>query len=74
VFTPGGNARITAFIECVHARQGAMVYKGGPMKHKSILSLGVFLIASWRFTARTKGEMRYICRLHPVMKGVLVVK
>ena len=29
---------------------------------------------SWRFTARTKGEMHYICRLHPVMKGVLVVK
>ena len=29
---------------------------------------------SWRFTAREKGEMRYICRLHPVMKGVLVVK
>ncbi len=29
---------------------------------------------SWRFTARRKGEMRYICRLHPVMKGMLVVK
>jgi len=29
---------------------------------------------SWRFTARKKGEMHYICRLHPVMKGVLVVK
>ena len=29
---------------------------------------------SWRFTARKKGEMPYICRLHPVMKGVLVVK
>src|SRR5438309_3610416 len=29
---------------------------------------------SWRFTARTKAEMHYICRLHPVMKGVLVVK
>ena len=29
---------------------------------------------SWRFTARKQGEMPYICRLHPVMKGVLVVK
>jgi len=29
---------------------------------------------SWRFIARKQGEMHYICRLHPVMKGVLVVK
>jgi plastocyanin len=29
---------------------------------------------SWRFVARKKGEMHYLCRLHPVMKGVLVVK
>ena len=29
---------------------------------------------SWRFTARKKGDMPYICRLHPVMKGMLVVK
>jgi plastocyanin len=29
---------------------------------------------SWRLIARKKGEMHYICRLHPVMKGVLVVK
>lgn len=29
---------------------------------------------SWRFVARKKGEIPYICRLHPVMKGVLVVK
>src|SRR5258705_3010223 len=29
---------------------------------------------SWRFIARKRGEMPYICRLHPVMKGVLVVK
>jgi plastocyanin len=29
---------------------------------------------SWRFVAKKKGEMPYICRLHPVMKGVLVVK
>ena len=29
---------------------------------------------SWRFIARKTGEMHYICRLHPVMKGVLVVK
>jgi plastocyanin len=29
---------------------------------------------SWRFVAKRKGEMAYICRLHPVMKAVLVVK
>jgi plastocyanin len=29
---------------------------------------------TWRFVARAKGEMPYICRLHPVMNGVLVVK
>lgn len=29
---------------------------------------------SWRFVAKKKGEMPYICRLHPVMKGMLVVK
>lgn len=29
---------------------------------------------SWSFVARKKGEMNYICRLHPVMKAVLVVK
>ena len=29
---------------------------------------------SWRFVAKRKGEMPYICRLHPVMKGVLVVE
>jgi plastocyanin len=29
---------------------------------------------SFRFVARKKGEIRYICRLHPVMKGVLLVK
>ena len=29
---------------------------------------------SWRFVAKKKGEMPYICRLHPVMKGVLVVR
>ena len=29
---------------------------------------------SWRFVAKRKGEMPYVCRLHPVMKGVLVVK
>jgi plastocyanin len=29
---------------------------------------------SFRFVVRKKGEMPYICRLHPVMKGVLVVK
>jgi plastocyanin len=29
---------------------------------------------SFKFVARKKGEMSYICRLHPVMKGVLIVK
>jgi plastocyanin len=29
---------------------------------------------TFRFVARKKGEMPYICRLHPVMKGVVVVK
>ena len=29
---------------------------------------------AFRFVARKKGEMPYICRLHPVMKGVVVVK
>jgi plastocyanin len=28
----------------------------------------------WRFVAKKKGEMPYICRLHSVMKGMLVVK
>ena len=29
---------------------------------------------TWTFTARQKGEIDYICRLHPIMKGVLIVK
>ena len=29
---------------------------------------------SYRFVARNKGEMKYVCRLHPVMHGVVVVK
>ena len=29
---------------------------------------------SWSFVAKKKGEMPYICRLHPVMKGVVVIK
>jgi plastocyanin len=29
---------------------------------------------SFRFVAKRKGEMAYICRLHPVMKGMLLVK
>jgi plastocyanin len=29
---------------------------------------------SWSFVASRKGEMPYICRLHPVMKGMLVVR
>lgn len=28
----------------------------------------------WTWTAREKGEMRYICRLHPGMKAAVVVK
>ena len=30
--------------------------------------------ARWTWTARGKGEIPYICRLHPVMKGTLVVQ
>jgi plastocyanin len=30
--------------------------------------------ANWSWTAKQKGEIAYICRLHPVMKGVVVVK
>ena len=29
---------------------------------------------SWRFVAKKKGETNYLCRIHPTMKGVLVVK
>src|SRR5262252_4037418 len=29
---------------------------------------------SWRFIAKKKGEMPYICRIHPTMKATLVVK
>lgn len=29
---------------------------------------------SFRLVARRKGEMPYICRLHPVMRGVVVVR
>ena len=29
---------------------------------------------SFKFVARNKGEMKYVCRLHPVMQGVVVVK
>jgi len=28
----------------------------------------------WRFVAKKKGEMPYVCRIHPTMKGVLIVK
>lgn len=28
----------------------------------------------WTWSAREKGEMPYICRLHPGMKGAVVVK
>ena len=29
---------------------------------------------SFRWVARSKGEMPYLCRLHPVMRGVVVVR
>ena len=29
---------------------------------------------SWSYVARRKGEIPYICRLHPVMRGTLIVK
>ena len=29
---------------------------------------------SWTYVARKPGEIAYICRLHPVMRGMLVVK
>ena len=29
---------------------------------------------SFRLVARKKGEIAYLCRLHPVMRGVLIVK
>jgi len=29
---------------------------------------------TFSFVARRKGEMKYICRLHPVMQGVVVVR
>jgi len=29
---------------------------------------------AFRFIARRQGEMKYICRLHPVMQGVVVVR
>ena len=29
---------------------------------------------TFRFVARKKGEVAYICRLHPVMRAVVVVK
>jgi len=29
---------------------------------------------SWTWVARKPGEIQYICRLHPVMRGMLVVK
>lgn len=30
--------------------------------------------ARWTWTARGQGEIPYICRLHPVMKGTIVVR
>jgi plastocyanin len=30
--------------------------------------------ASWRLVARRPGEMPYVCRFHPMMKAVVLVK
>jgi plastocyanin len=29
---------------------------------------------SWRFTAKKSGTIPYVCKLHPSMKGTLIVK
>ncbi|MFN2644729.1 MAG: cupredoxin family copper-binding protein [Burkholderiales bacterium] len=29
---------------------------------------------SWTYVARAPGEIEYLCRLHPAMRGALVVK
>jgi plastocyanin len=29
---------------------------------------------TWTMTAARKGEIRYVCRLHPGMRGLLIVK
>jgi plastocyanin len=28
----------------------------------------------WTWSAQRRGEMAYICRLHPMMRGVVIVK
>jgi len=43
-------------------------------KDKDVASGDLAQNKSWTWTARGKGEIAYICRLHPVMKGVVVVK
>jgi len=30
--------------------------------------------ARWTWTARKKGEVAYVCRLHPMMRAVVLVK
>lgn len=30
--------------------------------------------ARWTWTAKAKGEMAYICRLHPMMRAVVVAR
>ncbi len=30
--------------------------------------------ASWKLVVRQKGEIDYVCRLHPTMRGALIVK
>ena len=30
--------------------------------------------ASWKLVARGRGDLRYVCRFHPTMKAVLVVR
>jgi plastocyanin len=41
---------------------------------KKIESGSIAANASWTYVARSRGEIDYVCRFHPGMKGTLVVK
>jgi plastocyanin len=43
-------------------------------KERGIESCDLTQGKSWTWVARKPGEIAYICRLHPVMRGMLVVK